>query len=318
MMRGTLKKMKKRIIAVFMTMMLLLPVFAAPVFAGQTSLDDKEIYYTPASDYKSGDCILTATKMMIRRASIIKNTGDWTKITNKSLRKPATVAGLLLNSFKVDTEGLVYKVESGKFKGKGSKERVKEIEELLKTHPEGIVVHGDGAASSGTHGVLAVSVVNGVVYAADSSRNTGLNNKGIQAWQDTTMLEVKKVTRYWYISEISVSAKTTASEAVPAASKLRIKSLRAPSKLKKGRSFTIKGTVKSDKTIKKVTVKIVDKNGKTVVSASKKPNAGSFNIKKLDKKIKFGKLKKGTYTFKVIATDTAQTLTLVEKRFTVK
>ena len=315
--------MKKRLTAILIALALIVTVVPAPAFAATTSLDDKAIYYTPASDYKSGDCILTASKMMIRRACIIKGRGDWTKITNESLRSFATIFGLLLNSFKVDTEGLVYKVDCGYFSGNGDAARIKEFENLLKVHPEGIVVHGENAATSGTHGVLVVEVKNGVVYAADSTRNTGLNNKGIQKWSDTTMLNVSRVTKYWYISEISVSSSThpsgTASQATATAptSTLKIKSVKAPSRIKKGKSFTIKGSVKSNKKIKKVTVQILDSGGNVVVKASKKPNAKSFSVKKLDKKIKFGKLIKGSYTYQVIATDTVQTLTLVNKQFNV-
>ena len=312
--------MRKKLSAIIMALALIIAVMPAPAFAAQTSLEDKAVYYTPASDYKSGDCILTATKMMIRRACIIQGTGDWTKITNASLRGQATVLGLLLNSFKVDAEGLVYKVDCGYFSGNGDAARIKEIQNLLKVHPEGIVVHGENAATSGTHGVLVVAVKNGVVYAADSSRNTGLSNKGIQPWSETTMLNISKVTKYWYISEVSASSVTSPSGADGAqaqTSTLKIKSVKAPSKIKKGKSFTIKGTVKSNKKIKKVTVRILDSEGKTVVKASKKPNAKSFSIKKLDSKIKFGKLKKGSYTYQVIATDSAQTLTLVNKQFTV-
>ncbi|MBE6019136.1 MAG: hypothetical protein E7230_02200 [Clostridiales bacterium] len=312
--------MKKKLIVIMMTLALVISVMPAPVFAGQTPIEDKAVYYTPASDYKSGDCVLTATKMMIRRACIIKGTGDWTKITNSSLRSLATTLGLLRNSFKVDTEGLVYKVECGYFSGNGESARIKEIENLLRVHPEGIVVHGEDAATTGTHGVLVVTVRNGVVYAADSSRNTGLSNKGIQPWNETTMLNIKKVTKYWYISEVNTSGSTSASDpevSKAAASTLKIKSVKAPSKIKKGKSYTIKGTVKSNKKIRKVTVRILDSEGNVVVKASKKPNAKTFNVKKLDSKIKFGKLKKGTYTYQVIATDTAQTMTLVNKQFTV-
>lgn len=315
--------MKKRLTALFIALALIVTVMPAPVFAAETSLDDKAVYYTPASDYKSGDCILTASKMMIRRACIIKGRGDWTKITNESLRSMATIFGLLLNSFKVDTEGLVYKVECGYFSGNGDAARIKEFENLLKVHPEGIVVHGENAATSGTHGVLVVAVKNGVPYAADSTRNTGLNNKGIQKWSDTTMLNVSRVTKYWYISEISASSSThpsgsaSASAAAAPTSTLKIKSVKAPSRIKKGKAFSIKGTVKSNKKIKKVTVRILDSGGNVVVKASKKPNAKSFSVKKLDNKIKFGKLKKGSYTYQVIATDSVQTLTLVNKQFNV-
>ena len=313
--------MKKRFTTLLIALALLVTVMPAPAFAAQSSLDDKAVYYTPASDYKSGDCILTASKIMIRRACIIKGRGDWTKISNESMRSIATIFGLLLNSFKVDVEGLVYKVDCGYFNGNGDAARVKEIEDLLRVHPEGIVVHGDNAAVSGTHGVLVVSVKNGVLYAADSSRNTGLNNKGIQKWEDTTMLNVSRVTKYWYISEINASTRTkpssTSSAAAVPTSTLKIKSVKAPSRVKKGKAFTIKGTVKSNKKIKKVTVQVLDSAGTAVLKASKKPNAKSYSVKKLDSKIKFKKLKRGSYTYQVIATDSVQTLTLVNKPFNV-
>ncbi len=311
--------MKKRISALLIALTLIITAMPFPTLAAVSSIDDKAVYYTPASDYKSGDCILTATKMMIRREMIIRNTGDWNKITNQKLRGSATIVGLLLNSFKYDDEGLLFAIDSGKFTGKGDAARIREIESLLKTHPEGIVVHGSNAASSGTHGVLAVKVENGVIYAADSSRNTGLNNEGIQPWKKTTMLDPAKVTKYWYISSVSVSTKTKSSNVLSAkaASTLNIKSVKAPKKLKKGKPFSIKGVIKSNKKIKKVTVKILNDQGKKVISASKKPNAKSFNLKKLDAKIKFGKLKTGSYTYQVIAADTVQTITLINKQFKV-
>ena len=311
--------MKKRIAALLVTLTLVISAMPLTAFAEAAPLEDKAVYYTPASDYKSGDCILTATKMMIRRALIMRNGGDWSKITNGSIRRPATISGLLRNSFKVEAEGLVYIVNSGKFTGKGDNARIQEFEALLKTHPEGIVVHGTNAASSGTHGVLVVNVQNGVPYAADSSRNTGLYNKGIQAWKDTTMLNPGKVTKYWYISEISGSGTPQAVSTSNAEkmSTLGIRSLRAPDKIKQGKKFSIRGKVKSNKKIKKVTVRVLDSNGSKVFSVTKKPNSKSYNIKKVDKKIKFGKLKKGSYTFQVIATDSVQKLKLVNRQFSV-
>ena len=312
--------MKKRISALLIALTLIITAMPFPALAAVSSVDDKAVYYTPASDYKSGDCILTATKMMIRREMIIRNTGDWNKITNQKLRGSATIVGLLLNSFKYDDEGLLFTIDSGKFNGKGDAVRIREIESLLKAHPEGIVVHGSNAASSGTHGVLAVKVENGVIYAADSSRNTGLNNAGIQKWNDTTMLDPAKVTKYWYISSVSASSKTKPSDMKPAgaSSTLSIKSVKAPKKIKHGKSFSIKGIIKSNKKITKVTVKILNDQGKKVISAAKKPNAKSFSLKKIDSKIRFSKLKKGTYTYQVIAVDKAQTIMLINKQFIVK
>ena len=104
----------------------------------------------------------------------------------------------------------------------------------------------------------------------------------------------------------------------PSTSSLKIASYNYPKTLKKGKGFTIKGKIKSNKKISSVKVQVLDSNGKTVLSASAKPKAKSYQVKKLDKKIKFGKLKKGTYTYRVIAKDSVQTLTLVSRAFTVK
>ena len=103
-------------------------------------------------------------------------------------------------------------------------------------------------------------------------------------------------------------------------STLDIYSFNYPKTLKKGKSFSIKGTVKSNYKLRKVTVKVVTKSGTKKLSASKSltGSAKSYSIKKLDSKIKFGKLKKGTYYYKVIAKDTQVTRTLVKKKFTVK
>lgn len=317
--------MKKRLTVLLLLLALIVAAAPLAVFADDTDedyidLDSREIYYTPASDYISGDCILTSTKNMIRRTSIMNGVGDWTAFSNSRLRKSATIAGLLWNTFKYDGEGLVYSVDSGLFKGKGDKARIKEIENLLKVHPEGIVVHGIRAASTGTHGVLAVQVKNGVIYAADSTINTGLNNKGIKQWKRTTMLNPSKVSKYWYISGVSTSTKTIPSDykSSKPRSILRIASLRAPSSIKKGKGFSLKGKITSNETITEVTVKILNNRGNSVRTLTRKPNAEKFDIQSIDELIKFGTLAKGSYTYQVTATDASQTLKLVCKQFTIK
>ena len=194
--------MKKRIITLLLTIALMIPFAAPAAFAGDL-LESKSVYYTDESDYMDGDCILTATRMMIRRAAIMRDNDGWSEITNASLRPEATTDGLLLYSFSYESEGVRYSVSSGSFTGQGSYARISEFESLLKTHPEGIVVWGIGAASTGTHGVLVVRVENDVVYAMDSSYNMGMFHEGIQKWKKTTMLDPSLVTDYWYISEIT-------------------------------------------------------------------------------------------------------------------
>ena len=194
--------MKKRIITVLLALALTVPA-AAPAVYAEDLLESKAVYYTEESDYMEGDCVLTATRMMIRRAAIMRNNDGWSDITNASLRPEATVDGLLLYSFSYEAEGVKYSISCGSFSGEGRQARIKEFESLLKDHPEGIVVWGIDAASTGTHGVLVVEVENGEVYAMDSSYNMGMFKEGIQKWSDTTMLDPSLVTDYWYISDVN-------------------------------------------------------------------------------------------------------------------
>lgn len=186
-----------------MTLVILMLPLTCTAHAGTELLDSKAVYYTEESDYQPGDCILTATRMMIRRAAIMSGRTGWEGITNEVFRQEATVDGCLLSNFAFEACGLSFRVGFGEFSGESDAARIAEFEELLKRHPEGIVVHGDCAASTGMHGVLVARVDNGVVYAMDSSFNMGEISEGIQKWTDTTMLEPSLCTRYWYISEIS-------------------------------------------------------------------------------------------------------------------
>ena len=178
----------------------LMSAFATPAAYAANLLDSKAVYYTEESDYMDGDCILTATRMMIRRSAIMHDDAGWKSITNESLRPEATMDGLLLYSFSYDDGGVTYNIDTGSFSGESSSARISEFESLLKEHPEGIVVWGIEAASTGTHGVLVTKVENGVVYAMDSSYNMGSFSEGIQKWTDTTMLDPSLCTDYWYIS----------------------------------------------------------------------------------------------------------------------
>lgn len=313
--------MKKRITAVMiiLTMMFFeVPFFGTAADAASTDIETPAVYYTPNNDYKSGDCILTATKMMIRRASIL-NGKKWTNISNESLRGQATIFGLLKWTFTVDVNGMAYKVAHGTFKGKTNAARLKEISKLLSEHPEGIVVHGSYAATTGTHGVLAVRIKDGVLYAADSTHNKGSFNKGIEPWPETTMInKYKRVTSYWYIVETSKGQSIASSPNGTGISKLRVKRYTYPTELEKGEAFAIRGKVKSNKKINKVKIQIIDSEGKVILKAGKKPKKKSYNLKKLDLKIRFGTLPEGTYKYRITATDTLQKLVLVNRQFTVK
>ena len=202
------KTMKKRIFTVLLLLALMITFAVPAAYAAYDPLESKTTYYTKESDYIEGDCILTATRMMIRRSAIMHGRSGWSDITNESLRPEATMDGLLLYSFCYDAGGVTYNIASGSFTGEGSLARIGEFERLLEAHPEGIVVWGIDAASTGTHGVLVTKVENGEVYAMDSSYNMGAFSEGIQKWTDTTMLDPSMVTDYWYINDAAPDGRT--------------------------------------------------------------------------------------------------------------
>ena len=196
--------MKKRIITVIIVITLLLTLAPAGVCAASDPLLSKATYYTEETDYIPGDCILTATRMMIRRSAIMHGSTGWNSLTNEVLRPVATTFdGCLMYSFNYEAEGIKYEIRTGSFSGESDSERIGEFKKLLKKHPEGIVVWGVDAASTGTHGVLVTEVRDGEVYVMDASYNMGIFSEGIQKWTDSTMLAPSLVTDYWYISETS-------------------------------------------------------------------------------------------------------------------
>ncbi len=98
-----------------------------------------------------------------------------------------------------------------------------------------------------------------------------------------------------------------------------ISGVSAPFAIAEGKGFNIRGKIKSSKKIKSVKVGVTYANGTwtSVKYTKKKINAKSFNIKKVDSKIKFGKLAEGSYKFRVDVTTTGGTKTLVNKDFVV-
>lgn len=92
-----------------------------------------------------------------------------------------------------------------------------------------------------------------------------------------------------------------------------------PALLAEGNVFSIYGTVNStDSVIKSLTVGVYTAAGKLKTGKSVTPKAKSYSIKKVDAYIKFGTLAEGTYYYKIKATNSDGTSTLLNKKFTVK
>jgi hypothetical protein len=90
--------------------------------------------------------------------------------------------------------------------------------------------------------------------------------------------------------------------------------------LVKGTSVSLKGTIKSNSKIKKVTGKITNSSGKkTYYSKTIKPNAYSCSLSgAINKALKFGKLGTGTYKYVVsVSTSSGTTKKVINKTFKV-
>jgi hypothetical protein len=322
--------MKKKLIVFIIAVAVVFSALPVSVSAASNvNVNDRAVVYTPWSDYKSGDCILTSSRNMIRRAAILRGSKIWSKTTNKTLRGKATIFGLLLHNFTYSTDGLAYTVKMGMFKGNTEKERIKEFERLIKEHPEGVVVWGKRASIYGEHGVLLTGVKNGVPYAADSAFNIGSSNRGIMKWKDTSMYSPVRCTQYWYIKSVSLASgakapakgkplKPTSAGNVNTASTLKISDANKPTSVTVGNPYSISGVIESNYRINKVTVSIINSNNKAVISQSATPKTWVYNLSAIDARVKFGTLATGTYTYKVTAKDEKKTSTLVSGKFTVK
>ena len=104
-------------------------------------------------------------------------------------------------------------------------------------------------------------------------------------------------------------------------SKITISGATKPKALKVSQTFTLKGKIHSEYDLEKVRVGICTSKGKwkSGMNVTRHPDKNSFYIKSVDAKIKFDQLKKGTYRYKVRATDSrGYTRTLINCKFTVK
>ena len=89
--------------------------------------------------------------------------------------------------------------------------------------------------------------------------------------------------------------------------------------IKVGNVVSIRGTVTSaSSNLKSVTVGVYDSNNKLVTGKTVTPNAKAYNVRNLDAYVSFGDLKAGTYYYKVIASNAANTnVAVVNQKFTV-
>lgn len=183
-----------------------------------------------------------------------------------------------------------------------------------------------GTVSSETR----LSSVTAGVYTSASG---GTMKTGKTVYPNTTSYNLKNVDAYIYFNRLPagtyyyrVSASNSAGNIVlinrsftvtAAATYAKISGYNTPSSLKVGRAYSIRGTVTSDSKITSLTAGVYTsasggtmKTGRTVA-----PNATSYSISRIDPYVYFNRLPVGTYYYRITATNSAGTKTLVNTRF---
>ncbi|MDE7243290.1 MAG: RICIN domain-containing protein [Oscillospiraceae bacterium] len=92
-----------------------------------------------------------------------------------------------------------------------------------------------------------------------------------------------------------------------------------PSSLRKGQSFSIKGTISSSTSITSVVAGVytAQSGGTKKTGGAASPNRTSYDLANLDSVIYFNRLDPGTYYYRVTATNSVGTAILINSKFTV-
>ena len=93
-----------------------------------------------------------------------------------------------------------------------------------------------------------------------------------------------------------------------------------PASINKGKGMLVRGTVSSaSSNLTSVTVGVYDTNGSLVTGKTVNPGAKSYNVNALDSSVRFNDLSAGTYYYRVIASNGANSnYTIVNQRFSVQ
>ena len=149
----------------------------------------------------SGTCTLTSAVMMLRAAAYILGRSDWADITQAKVKATsAWVSGVGL-SWYFTYDGLTVSHNSVS-STLTEAERDTFFQELLKEHPEGVVLYHGGSYKP--HAVFLTDYTDGTYYCADPSPYYA---KGRITLSKAYSVNIKNTTAYWYISSPDVTWK---------------------------------------------------------------------------------------------------------------
>ena len=117
---------------------------------------------------------------------------------------------------------------------------------------------------------------------------------------------------------VLMEKKFTVKPSGTAASTLKLTDGTSPADFAQGEGYSVKGVISSNYNITKVVIGAYNTNGTVGFEFSDTPYTKSFDIREVDYSLPFSKLKVGTYTYKVVASDTnSSNVVLMQKTFNV-
>lgn len=255
----------KEIIAV-LCITVLVAVSMAPVClershgASLPSLTDKSIYYLGGS-VAGGQCMIASNFFLLRRIAIIEGSSKWNTVTFKNVRSK----GIKSKEYRYTNDGYTYHVNKYRKFSDTSQAGVKrQLIQLLKDRPEGVIIYGkkaqdkDAAAGKAAeHGILITEYKNGTFYGIDPSHNRNGKKKGIEPLAKTSLVTLKGVTHYMCIQDITYKEPAATKTTTKAATKTTTK------------AATKTTTKTTAKTTTKTTVKTTTKAATDVASTLK-------------------------------------------------
>ena len=276
---------RRRLAALALTVLLLAPCMPQALAA---DLNVDAGFYLKQS--RSGTCTLTAAAMMLRRRAYLDGLSDWVDVTENSVR-PAAWANGLSHSFTYKAMKVRYATLPA---DNGAKTQT--LIDLLAAHPEGVVIYDRRQP----HAILLTDYTDGVFYCSDPAGNISAGRVPISS----ASVSIAGASCYWYIAEDNNAAAGAAQS-----DELQLAGVTYPVNVQAGSGMSLNGTVKASagSALAEVAVLIEDAAGNTVMSAAAALTGAedSWSLRQADSAIRFGELPAGSYSYLIIAEDTA-------------
>lgn len=185
-MKEIIKKKAGKLCLILLVSVLLESVDVQNSFAVSPSdINNSNVFLEQA--WGSVDCTAVAATMMLRRRAILNRDENWKNITPEAVKSVAWINGLGLRS---EFSYGDYAVNSEKLPA----DKTGFLIDLLKNHPEGVVVH----SNTEWHAMLITDYTDGQFYCGEPATNWGF--KGRIPVSSSSMKTVDVCSKYWYIS----------------------------------------------------------------------------------------------------------------------